>query len=273
MLNELVIGIAAQGVAYFALLLVAIQVIAKEAGYFVGRRMAQRHDAPGDGVGVVVGGMLGLLAFVLALTLSFASTRYQERRDNTLAEANAIGTAWLQAQAIGDPRGAEIARLLERYAQLRRDFIRAGIGTPLLAEATRQSNDLQSAIWGHTVAVVRDAPTPISASLMNAVNTAFDAGTASRLAFSTTLPPQLFWLLVGMTAVSMAALGFQLGLRQRPLRLLAFLLLAMWTAVTTMILDLGSGRIGSVRSGTQPFDWTLESFAGGVTIPPQPPAR
>jgi hypothetical protein len=53
----------------------------------------------------VVGGMLSLLAFVLALTLSFANTRFSERVEGTLAEANAIGTAWLRAEAIG-PYGA-----------------------------------------------------------------------------------------------------------------------------------------------------------------------
>ena len=37
-------------------------------------------------------------AFVLALTLSFANTRFSERRAGTLAEANAIGTAWLRGQ-------------------------------------------------------------------------------------------------------------------------------------------------------------------------------
>ncbi len=64
---------------------------------------------PHEGVGVLVGGLLGLLAFVLALTLSFASERFNERRSGTLAEANAIGTAWLRAKAIGQPRGDEIA--------------------------------------------------------------------------------------------------------------------------------------------------------------------
>jgi len=53
-------------------------------------------DTPREGVGVLVGSLLGLLAFVLALTLSFASERFNERRLGTLAETNAIGTAWLK---------------------------------------------------------------------------------------------------------------------------------------------------------------------------------
>jgi hypothetical protein len=95
MLTDAALAIANQGALAFAAALVLVQLAAKEAGYAFGQRAARRQENPGDGVSVVVGGMLGLLAFVLALTLSFASTRFQERRDGTLAEANAIGTAWL----------------------------------------------------------------------------------------------------------------------------------------------------------------------------------
>ena len=267
MLFEAVIAIASLGVVAFGLALVLFQVLAKEVGYFFGQRMAQRYESPGEGVGVVVGGMLGLLAFVLALTLSFSSARFQERREGTLAEANAIGTAWLQAHAVGHPRGAEIARLLEAYTVQRRDFIRAEINSPVLAQTTERSAVLQSEIWGHLTAIVQERRDPIAASLMNSLNTTFDMATAERFAFSTTLPPQLFFLLVGMCGITMAALGFQLGLRQKPLRLLTVLLLCMWSATMTVILDMGSARLGSIRIPTQALDWTIEGFRGGVTLP------
>lgn len=270
MLTNAALAVAGYGPLAFAAALVLVQMLAKEFGYFFGHRAAQRQENPGEGVGVVVGGMLGLLAFVLAITLSFASTRFQERRDGTLAEANAIGTAWLQAQAIGHPRGAEIARLLVTYAGHRRDFVRADQGSPLVAEATARSGALQTEIWGHLTAIVREQPTPVATSLMNALNTTFDLATAERFAYATILPPQLFWLLVCMGAISMAALGFQLGLRQKPLRLLTLALLCMWTATTTVILDMGSARLGNVRVPTYVFDWTIDGFQGPVTIPPAP---
>jgi hypothetical protein len=262
--------LAAFSVLAFAAVLLVMQALAKEVGYLFGRRAALRNENPGEGVPVVVGGMLGLLAFVLALTLSFSSARFQERREGTLAEANAIGTAWLQAQAIGHARGAEIARLLEDYARLRRDFVRAGQGETPVEATTRRTNALQGEIWGHAAAIVRERPDPVAASLMNALNATFDLATTERFAFATLFPPQLFWLLVGMTVTSMAALGFQLGLRQKPLRVLSLLLLCMWTATMTIILDMGAARVGSIRVTTQAYDWTIEGFQGGVTIPPAP---
>jgi len=99
-------------------------MLAHEAGYWFGsRRRAHGGEVQAEGVGVVVGGMLSLLAFVLALTLSFANNRFSERVEGTLVEANAIGTAWLRAEAIGHVRGPEIARLLEEYTRLRREFV------------------------------------------------------------------------------------------------------------------------------------------------------
>ena len=89
-------AIANWSVFAFALLLWVAQMLAHEAGYWFGsRRRARGGEVQAEGVGVVVGGMLSLLAFVLALTLSFANSRFSERVEGTLTEANAIGTAWL----------------------------------------------------------------------------------------------------------------------------------------------------------------------------------
>ncbi len=174
----------------------------------------------GENVGVVVGAMLGLLAFVLALTLSFANARFSERRSGTLAEANAIGTAWLRAEAIDHPRGKEIASLLEQYTQVRRDFVAAGRDRDRAKELNQKTSNLQSSIWGHMMAIVRDRPDTVSTSLMAALNEVFDTGAAERLAFDLRLPPQVFWLLVGMALLSMAALGYQFGLKGSPSRIL-----------------------------------------------------
>jgi hypothetical protein len=270
MLSGWVVEVATFSVFAFAMVLFAVQAIAREIGYAFGSRAAQRGEQAAEGVGVVVGGMLGLLAFVLALTLSFSSARYQERRDGTLQEANAIGTAWLRAQAIGHPRGSEIARLLEDYARVRKEFVRADQQSPGIEELTRRTNAAQSEMWGHLAAIVRERPDPVAASLMASLNETFDLATAERFAFAYRMPSQLFWLLVGMSTVSMAALGYQLGLRQRPLRLLSLLLLGMWTGTMTIILDLGSARVGNIRVSAEVYEWTLQSFAGGVSVPGAP---
>lgn len=251
MITTAVVEIASYSVLAFATALFVLQAVARDIGYWFGHREARRGGTPPEGVGVVVGGMLGLLAFVLALTLSFATTRFQERRDGTLVEANAIGTAWLRAQAIGHPRGSEIAHLLEDYIQVRRDFVTANALSTEIGGLNTRSDALQSEIWGHVTTIVRERPDPVATSLMAALNETFDRATAERFALSMPFPVQLFWLLIGMSTVTMAALGYQLGLRQRPLRVLSWVLMAMWTATMTIILDFGAARVGDIRTGTQ----------------------
>ncbi len=253
-----------------ALLLVA-QLSAYELGYRVGRR--QRGIKEGDGVGVIVGSLLGLLGFVLAVTLSFATTRFDERRAGSLAEANAIGTAWLRAVAIGHPRGSEVARLLEDYAETRLAFIRGKADAAAIDKINQRTGALQTTIWGHVSAIVREQPTPIANSLMTALNDTFDMSTSERFAYELRLPPQVFWLLTGLALLGMGALGVQLGIKGQPLRPMVVLLIGVWTVVIVNILDLASPRIGTLRTGTAVYEWTLQSFQGGMPIPPLPEPR
>jgi hypothetical protein len=270
-MNTLIVELAALSVFAFAFVLFAVQVVALEIGLRFGQRGGRSKAAPREGVGVVVGGMLGLLGFVLALTLSYSSQRFQERRQGVVAEANAIGTAWLRAQAVGGPRGGEIARLLEDYTRLRVEFVQAGKDAPTLAEINRRTSAMQSAMWGHATALVRERPDAVIASLLAALNETFDLGTVERFAFGLGIPPLLFWLLTGMSTVAIMGLGYQLGLRNQHLRLMSLMLLGMWTAIITIILDLGAPRIGDIRVGTVVYEWTLQGFEGGLAIPPLPP--
>jgi hypothetical protein len=262
-------AIAEWSVLAFAALLLAAQMLMHETGYWLGyRRRLRGGETQAEGVGVVVGGILGLSAFVLALTLSFATGRFNERVAGTLDEANAIGTAWLRAEAIGGARGLEIARLLEQYAQVRRDFVRMGRDQAAIDEINRHTNALQSEIWGHLAAIVREQPSAVSTSLMSALNDVYDKATGERLAYDLRLPSQIFWLLIGLTLLSTASLGYQLGLRARQVHILVGVLTIMWSTVIVDILDLASPRLGAFRASSAVYDWTLQGFRGGVQIPP-----
>lgn len=266
----LLADLAEWSLAAFALLLFAVQFIAQELGHWIGRRQRTHAEGKVEGVGVVVSGMLALLAFVLALTLSFANGRFSERRAGSLEEANAIGTAWLRAEAIQDPRGKEIAQLLEDYTRLRIEFVQAGRDQTQLDQLNQRTNAMQSKIWGYVAGIVRDQPNPITAALQASLNDVFDAATTERFAFAFRMPTQLFWLLIGLTLLSMAALGYQLGLTGRPVRILIVLLTAMWTLVIVDILDLAAPRVGGFRTAVSVYEWTLQGFKGGITIPPSP---
>jgi hypothetical protein len=245
----------------FGGILFLLQLLAREVGYALGRRSA-RAEAPVDSVGVIVTSMLGLLAFVLGLTLAYANSRFQERRQYTLTEAQSIGTSWLRAQALGAPYGTPIAQHIEDYARLRLEFITAPADGDLAA-INRRTDALQTEIWSQLREVVRDRTDPVVVSLLTSLNETFDLATAQRYAFESGPAPQLVLLLLLMTMASMGGLGYQFGLRGRPLRVMTLLLLGMWTAVLLVIIDLGAPRVGRIRTDAGPLLWTIESFTSG----------
>lgn len=249
----------------FAALLFLLQVLAREIGYALGRREAS-GGVPAEGIGVVVTSMLGLLAFVLGLTLAYANSRFQERRQVTLSEAQSIGTSWLRAHAVGQSQGLQIAGLLEEYARLRLDFLRLPAEADL-APVHARTNALQTAIWSHLNEIAQDRRDPVVTSLLISLNETFDLATAQRYAFDSGPAPQLILLLLAMAITGMGGLGYQIGLRGRPLRAMTLLLLGMWTAVLMVIIDLGAPRVGRIRVDAGPLLWTIESFA---TVPQQP---
>jgi len=184
----------------------------------------------------------------------------------TLTEAQSIGTSWLRAHAVGQAQGLKIAGLLEDYARVRLDFLRMPPETDI-AEVHQRTDALQAEIWSYLGNLVQDRRDPVASSLLTSLNETFDLATAQRHAFDSGPAAQLVLLLLVMTLASMGGLGYQFGLRGRPLRIMTLLLLGMWTAVLVLIIDLGAPRVGGIRTDAGPLLWTIESFAKA----PRPP--
>jgi hypothetical protein len=263
-LTTLITQIAALGTMAFAAVFFAAQAAAFEAGRWLGRVRAPKGEAP-EGSGVIIGSMLGLLGFILALTLSHATTRFEERRQGTLAEANAIGTAWLRAGAVGHPRGQEIAAQLRDYAALRIAFVRAEGTAAEITEINRRTDALQSDIWRNLSTITHERTDPVVASLMASLNEVFDSATAERFAFSLAIPSQILLLITLLPLAATAAIGFHLGLQRDSQRVLPAILAAMLASVVTLVLDLGSPRLGDIRTSARAYEWTVSGFGPAAT--------
>ncbi|HEX2840523.1 hypothetical protein [Hyphomicrobium sp.] len=251
----------------FALVLFVVEVAGYAAGYWLGQRWRIKRGTEVESIGLMASGILGLLTFVLALTLSYSNARFMERRHAALEEANAIGTAWLRAHALDDVRSREIAKLLEDYTRQRQLFVQGHRRSTDLEEINNSTSRLQTEIWTRMAAISHERTDPVVVALMQALNETFDMSTAQRFAFEARYPPQMFWLLIGLALISISALGYQFGLKGQKTYVLVGTLIAVWTAVIVVILDISAPRVGSIRTGAAVYDWTLENFKGGPRIP------
>src|SRR5690554_3390052 len=83
-----------------------------EAGFWFGRWRSKRADPEQKSqTGAVLGALLALLGFLLAVSFGITADRFAQRKALVLEEANAIGTAFLRTDFLPEPQ-AEISKKL-----------------------------------------------------------------------------------------------------------------------------------------------------------------
>ncbi len=272
-MDDLFNTLADRGTLPLGAFLLAMLLIANEVGYRIGRwRTTQAREAPEGNMGMLTTGMLGLLAFTLGLTISIAESRYEARRDLVVAEANAVGTAWLRAGLVRGPEGSELRRELEDYTRTRLDYTRAGPDPVREAALNAETNAAQARIWALAQAAVQRDPNPVMAGLVAALNETFDAALSQRFAYESRAPAHIQWLLLMGSLLSVGAIGVQLGLGPQRHLVLSVLLMMMWTGGMLLIVDLNRPRQGKIRVDPAPLVWTLQGFSSGApaATPPKP---
>ena len=137
--------------AVIAAVLFVSMALAIEAGYRIGRRSTgPAAEASKAHIDAIQASMLGILALLLAFTLSLSLQRFDSRSEAVVAEANSIGTASLRAQLLPAAVRGEVKGLLRQYIDLR---VQAGAVT-LVDRAERaalqaKTLGIQNALWGY----------------------------------------------------------------------------------------------------------------------------
>jgi hypothetical protein len=250
-------GLPAIGAFLFLSLLLATGV-----GYRVGRLIHPGRPVQGrdlSAVSTLTAGMIGLLTFTLSLSINFAQNRYETRRELVLAEANAIGTAWLRTKLIDGDEGPAIAAKIEDYARARLDFTSAAsdADVPVLVART---NALQTDIWQTMQVVAHRSPTAVTVALVNALNEMFDNSASQQFAYQGRVPAKIMLALYFGALLTMGALGYQFGLAENRQVVLSSLLLLMWSGGMLLIVELSQPRAGDIRVDAGPLVWVIQGF-------------
>jgi hypothetical protein len=221
-----------------------------EAGYRVGKyRHAFYADEKDQPVGAMVGSILGLLALVLGFTFSLAASRFDDRRQAVLEEANAIGTTYLRARLLPSPHDAQVKSLLKEYVDVR---VRAP-SKATIAKAVSESETLHEQLWLQAKAAAEADTHSITTGLfIQSLNDVIDMHAKRMLVGLRSRIPLSIWAgLFGLAILGMAAVGYQAALSATCRSPAMIVMILAFAVVLFLIADLDRGQEGLLRVNQQ----------------------
>jgi len=238
--------------------LIAGVVVAHELGFWLGSLLRSADEPFDRQVALVRTSTAAVVAFLIGFAFSGASSRFIERVDIIVKEANALGTAYLRADIIAEPQRGELKAALREYtadrvqllSREKRDQIE-----PLLAKVS----GLHERMWRSATKGTQDNA-PLMAVVLPPINEVIDLHSTHLAMARRHLPLPLMAALLGTAAIGVAMLGFGNGRVGRRFSLLdsvyGFVLaVALW-----MTIDLDYPGIGFIGVNNRSLVETLAAM-------------
>ena len=216
--------------------LVAGFVVAHEIGLWLGS-VTRSADEPFDRqVGLVRTSTGALVAFLIGFAFSGAASRFINRLDIIVNEANALSTAYLRADTIAEPQRGELKATLKEYTADRARLL-SREGRDRIEALLAKVGGLHERMWRSAINGTRD-DAPLMAVVLPPINEVIDLH-ATHLAMARRhLPIPIMAVLLGTVAISVGMIGFGNGRVGRRFSLLDAVYGAVLAAALWMTIDL-----------------------------------
>jgi hypothetical protein len=218
-------------------------------GQRLGRRsLAQEADIVRSRLTGVETAIFGLMGLMIAFTFSGAAARYELRRQLTVEEANAIGTAYLRLDLLPVASQPALRDQFRRYVTAR---IAAYRVLPDIEASNVQAaiaTTLQKEIWTGVLAALKEAPPQATIVVIPALNQMIDITTTRAMAAHTHTPIVIFSVLLILGLVCSMLAGYVLAYTNTGnvrLHVVAFAVVV--TLTIYVIFDLDYPRFGFIR--------------------------
>lgn len=222
------------------------------------RRLAREGEAGKAGTGAVEGAVFALLGLLVAFTFSSAASKFDERRDLIVTEANAIGTAYLRLDLVAEAHRRVLRESFQRYVDAR-------LATYRLATQALESyrgtlagvNALQIEIWNQALSATQESSAASGAPmlLLPALNDMIDITTTRTLATEMHPPVAIFGMLVFLALASALLAGYGMSGSRSTSWLHVTGFAAVMALTVYIIVDLEYPRLGMIR--VDAFDQAL----------------
>ena len=236
--------------------LIAGAVAAHEIGFWLGSLTRSADELFDRQVTLVRTSTAALVAFLVGFAFSGAASRFVDRVDIVVKEANALGTAYLRADMIPDPQRGELKAALKEYTADRAALL-SREGRDQIEQLLAKVSGLQQRMWrSATTATQNNAP--LMAVVLPPINEVIDLHSVHLAMARRHLPTPIMTLLLGTAAIGLGMVGFGNGRVGRRFSVLdavygAVLAIALW-----MTIDLDYPGIGLIRVSNLPL---VESLA------------
>lgn len=215
-----------------------------------------------DPVNALQAGLLTLSAFVLGLSFSQASARFDARRAIVIAEANAIGTAWLRADQL-DPADSK------RFRRTLTDATVAGLAVyqspydpTLTQQTTARTKRDENQLWSIASSALHVRGTIGLSLLLQSVNNLIDILAQQRQALASHVPTAIVVLTLCLVTLGALSLGVRFALDgTRPL-MLSIIYVVAYVIVIEMMIDYDRPKTGFVSVSLAPMTDQLREMQG-----------
>jgi hypothetical protein len=241
-----------------AVALIAGVVAAHEFGFRLGSLTRSADQALDRQVALVRASTAALVAFLIGFAFSGAASRFIDRLDIIVKESNALGTAYLRADVLAEPRRRELKDAIKEYTGDRVTLL-SGVDRQQIESLLAKVGGLHQRMWRAAIEATRDNA-PLMAVVLPPINDVIDLH-ATHLAMARRhLPVPILAALLGTIAVSISLIGYANGRVNRRFSLLdsvyGFVLaLALW-----MTIDLDYPGMGMIRVNGSSFEQALAAM-------------
>ena len=177
-----------------------------------------------------------------------AISRFDQRREIVVEEANDLQTTYMRSQLLNDPYAAESAQLLREYLDSRIAFYEAGTNEEAIKSSLALTDGLQTRLWQIALAAARDNPDEVRTGYyIESLNNLIEDHTKRVAAMSNHVPDVIMHLLFFVAVMSIGVTGYSSGMHGKRLRVLRMILITLVAATLIVIVDLDRPRRGFIK--------------------------
>ncbi|MCI4442228.1 MAG: hypothetical protein JHC39_01875 [Lentimicrobium sp.] len=235
-----------------ALYIVIILFLSMLAAIWIGYKIGLKKTKTDNKNSEISSALLGLLALILGFTFAMSGSRYENRKNNLIDEANCIGTAVLRSDIYPDSLKNEFKKDFETYLNSRRDYYLLDNDEVNLNTSLKQSAVASDKLWNRAAFYAKDKDYFIQSNMMlPALNAMFDSASKSNMVLNSKVPETIVYLTLIFSIIISFFIGYNSGLDKKISKKFVLGFCFLICVVIFITLDLDRPRRGLIKLDTE----------------------